>query len=413
MWFYADPTDGSAEYWRAWVEATDSGSLTGSGYSPTDAPDVKTLRALNVTGSIDYGTLDPGQNTTSTNQQITVTNTGNAAIDVRLYGTDMIWNGNTIDTANQEYSLSPFTYGAGNDLKESPSYDDVNADLPKPTQSPSNSSDIFYWGLGVPSPMPSGGPYQGTNTFEAITAIGEWVLNETTCNALSGWHWYTTNGRTGCWSKTLADSVSWNKGVGNTSTSTGSYTCTSLGTYDLQTRMTAAAVGEWYKIVSEVNGVTITSSHNASSGYAYISALAISDCIDGTKDLSDCGASCIDWGTTNTWLRTWAGASGKSALPYLATNAGTLQTDNDYWAACSQNSGYDTPLSCTNEFYLNRKLCDDGDTNYSWAAACGSSSGSNWGTYARVLGDSSCSYQNDITTSNTSGNLSFRVVVRP
>jgi hypothetical protein len=135
---------------------------------------VNTLRALNITATttINYGTLDPGQNTTSTNQQITVTNTGNAAIDVRLYGIDMTSNGNTIDTANQEYSLSPFAYGAGNDLKESPSYDDVDADLPKPTQSPSNSSDIFYWGLGVPSPMPSGGPYQGTNTFEAITAIG-------------------------------------------------------------------------------------------------------------------------------------------------------------------------------------------------------------------------------------------------
>jgi len=413
MQFHADPTDGSAEYWRAWVEATD-GSLSHSTTSPADAPDVNTLRALNVTATIDYGTLDPGQNTTSTNQQITVTNTGNAAIDVRLYGADMTWNGNTIDTANQEYSLSLFAYGAGNDLKESPSYDDVNVDLPKPTQSPSTSSDIFYWGLGVPSPMPSGGPYQGTNTFEAITAIGgEWVLNETTCNALDGWAWYTTNGRTGCWSKTLADSVSWNKGVGNVSTSTGSYTCTSLGTYDLQTRMTAAAAGEWYKIASEINSITITSSHNASSGYAYISALAISDCIDGTKDLSDCGASCIDWGTTNTWLRTWAGEAGKSALPYLATNAGTLQTDNDYWDACSQNSGYDTPLDCTNNFYLNRKLCDDGDTNYSWAAACGSSDGFYWGTYARLLGANSCSHQDVSSTSNTNELLSFRVVVRP
>jgi len=415
MQFHADPTDGSAEYWRAWVEATD-GSLSHSTTSPADAPDVNTLRALNITATttINYGTLDPGQNTTSTNQQITVTNTGNAAIDVRLYGADMTSNGNTIDTANQEYSLSLFAYGAGNDLKESPSYDDVDADLPKPTQSPSNSSDIFYWGLSVPSPMPSGGPYQGTNTFEAITAIGgEWILDETTCNALSGWHWYTTNGRTGCWSKTLADSVSWNKGVGNVSTSTGSYICTSLGTYDLQTRMTAAAAGEWYKIASEINSITITSSHNASSGYAYISALAISDCIDGTKDLSDCGASCIDWGTTNTWLRTWAGASGKSALPYLATNAGTLQTDNDYWDACSQNSGYDTPLDCTNNFYLNRKLCDDGDTNYSWAAACGNSGGGNWDTYARVLGGDSCSSQSYFYTSNTSGYLSFRVVVRP
>ncbi len=171
MQFHADPTDEDAEYWRAWIEATD-GSLTNSNYSPVDAPDVNTLRALNTTATINYGTLDPGQNSTSTNQQITVTNTGNDAIDIRLYGIDMTWNGNTIDTANQEYSLSPFTYGSGNYLKEAPSYDDVDANLPKPTESPSNSSDIFYWGLGIPSPMPSGGPYQGTNTFEAINDQG-------------------------------------------------------------------------------------------------------------------------------------------------------------------------------------------------------------------------------------------------
>lgn len=169
MQFHADPTDGSAEYWRAWIEA-DDGELTGSNYSPADAPDVITLQALSVTPPIGYGELDPGQNTGSTNQETTVTNTGNSAIDIRLFGADMTWSGNIIDTANQEYSLSGFTYGAGNDLKEGPSYDDVNADLPKPTQSPSNSSDIFYWGLGVPSLMPAG-PYQGSNTFEAINAL--------------------------------------------------------------------------------------------------------------------------------------------------------------------------------------------------------------------------------------------------
>ncbi len=171
MQFHADPTDGSAEYWRAWIEATDSGALTGSNYSPADAPDVITMQAMAVTTTIGYGPLDPGQNTGATNQETTVTNTGNSAIDVRLYGADMTWSGNIIDTANQEYSLSGFTYGAGTDLKEGPSYDDVNADLAKPTQSPSNSSDIFYWGLGVPSPMPASPDYTGTNTFEVINAL--------------------------------------------------------------------------------------------------------------------------------------------------------------------------------------------------------------------------------------------------
>jgi len=70
-------------------------------------------------------------------------------------------------------------------------------------------------------------------------------------------------------------------------------------------------------------------------------------------------------------------------------------------------------LDCTNNFYLNRKLCDDGDTNYSWAAACGNSGGDGWDANARRLGGSSCSSQGSYSTSGTIGGLSFRVVVRP
>jgi len=176
MQFHADPTDTDSpwdgEHWDSWMKATDSGSLSGTNQT-TGIVEVITLRALNITATINYPTLTPGQNTESTNQETTVTNTGNSAIDVKLSGTDMTWSSNTIDTSYQKYSLSPFDYNSGGiTLKEGPgSYDNVNAVLPKPTESPSNSSDIFYWGLGVPSPMPAGGPYQGTNTFEAINAL--------------------------------------------------------------------------------------------------------------------------------------------------------------------------------------------------------------------------------------------------
>ena len=244
-----------------------------------------------------------------------------------------------------------------------------------------------------------------------------WVLNETNCNALFGWHWYNTNGRRACWSETLADFVSWNKGAGDNTRVTGSYTCTPLETYDLQTRMIAAATGEWYKIVSEVAGTTITVSHRGQSGASVISALAISDCVDGTKDLVDCNkeTECTDWSTTNTWLRTWAGAAGKSALPYCA-NDGCTRGNNDYRTACDQNSGYDVTIgdgTCTNNFYLNRKVCNDGDTNYSLIAACGFSEGYYGDSGARLLGYYDCISQCCGYTSYTDYGLSFRVVVRP
>lgn len=256
-------------------------------------------------------------------------------------------------------------------------------------------TDTEYWGVQE-------------GTYE------EFWLNETTCNELSGWHWYTTNGRSACWSKALViESVTWNKGVGDDSTVTGSYTPTSLDDYDLQTRMVAAAAGEWYKIVSSVNGTTITSSHNGSAGYSVISALAIADCVDGTKDLEDC-TTCSDWSTTNTWLRNWAIEDGKSALPYLGDDAGSLG-NNDFESACGQNSGNDLTLgdSCTDNFYLNRETCGDGDTNYSWVAACGSTSGTDWATKVRLMGHYSCSYQEDYITTSSGGRSSFRVVVRP
>ena len=251
--------------------------------------------------------------------------------------------------------------------------------------------------------------------YSTYAESDDFVLNMTTCNSLSGWHWYTTNSRSACWSKTLADSVTWNKGVGDDTDNPGAFTC-STG-YTLQQRMEAASAGEWYKIVSSVNSRDITSSDNGSAGYAYISALAIADCVDGTRDLCT-GDGCLgsSWSTINSSLRTWAAASAKSGLPYLSTDAGTTQTTNDYWDACDQSGTEDQTLGCSsgsNYFYLNRKACNDGDTNYSWGAACGDSNGGNWDTNARLLGGMSCGFQGGYGTSAIFNYRSFRVVVRP
>jgi len=238
-------------------------------------------------------------------------------------------------------------------------------------------------------------------------------LDETNCDAIPGWYWYTTNSRSACWSKTLDSYVSWNLGVGNDTDNPGAYTCASG--YNLPQRMQAATNQEWYKIVSNVNSRAITSDDNGDAGISYISALAIADCIDGTRDLCT-GNGCTgatDWASCCSYYRTWAAATGnKSAIPYCDDDACTTGTGkNDYDAACDQYANADKPLNCASPetFYYNREKCS-GLGGQAWIAACGETGGASWATQARVAGTSTCDTQNWITTSNF---LPFRVVVRP
>ena len=167
MQFHADPTDESAEYWRAWIEATD-GVLTDSNYSPADAPDVNTLSALNIDlGSIDYSTVNP--NNVSSQKTIEVQTTGNAPIDVKLSGIDMTWSGNTILVGQQKYSAdSDFDWEIeGAVLDGTPTCHELFTI--KPTESPTNATENIYWKLKVPTGKPAGGPYTGSNAFEAAS----------------------------------------------------------------------------------------------------------------------------------------------------------------------------------------------------------------------------------------------------
>jgi len=167
MQFHAEPTDESAEYWRAWVEATD-GVYTGSNYSPVDAPDVNTLSALNINPTtINYETVSPDN--LSSEKTIEVQTTGNTAIDVKLSGTNMTWSGNTILVGQQKYSASSgFNWETeGATLDETLTCHELSSG--KPTESPTNATENVYWKLKVPTGKPAGGPYTGSNTFEAAS----------------------------------------------------------------------------------------------------------------------------------------------------------------------------------------------------------------------------------------------------
>ena len=170
IWFHADPTDEgtyAAQWWVGSILATDSANTTGIGSSADSAPELTTLRALDVTTSIAYGTVAPGADTGATNKNVTVTATGNAAIDCSVKGTDMTGGvGGTILASKQKYDLAAFTYSTGGTAFTAKNTD-VSLELvcAKPSTHPSDSTDIIYWGLGVDNGTPAAADYSGTNTF--------------------------------------------------------------------------------------------------------------------------------------------------------------------------------------------------------------------------------------------------------
>ena len=221
-----------------------------------------------------------------------------------------------------------------------------------------------------------------------------WTLNSANCNATAGWSWL--NGA--CWSDAIADSVSWNN-LGNDTSNTGSYTCNSAGT--LQSRMEAAVAGRWSEICTNINSRGITTSDNGTTGIPYISAMAIADCVDGTRDIGPTiTGSPDDWAGRSNVLKTWATASGHTALPAVDYNG----ENNQYDTACGLAGG---------TFYQNTSTTFSPGTNWCWGAACGSTSGAFWSGDARVLGSASCSDQHGVGTSYPLGDASFRVVARP
>ncbi|GAI29745.1 unnamed protein product, partial [marine sediment metagenome] len=116
IWFHADPTDAGVyegETWQCYIIAEDDQAATATNTDDTP-PELNTLNALIVTGSISYGTLAAGA-TSSASEIVVATTTGNAAIDVNISGTDMTTSTYSIPVSHQEYATSSVDYGSGTD----------------------------------------------------------------------------------------------------------------------------------------------------------------------------------------------------------------------------------------------------------------------------------------------------------
>jgi hypothetical protein len=151
IYFFADPTD-EGDYvgqdWKADITATDLSGLK-DGDTSVGVP-LLTLRHLTAVNDINYGSLNVGSTTESTNQLVVLTNTGNAAENVVLEGTDLAGPTGSIDVSEQKYATSAFTYASCSICQfltgESVQFD---VDLPKPTDT-TPITDNLYWGINIP-----------------------------------------------------------------------------------------------------------------------------------------------------------------------------------------------------------------------------------------------------------------------
>jgi hypothetical protein len=175
--YHADPTDAQSAYpaqnWLNTVNAIDDDAATDN-LEVSAGVEVVSLAALDVTGSINYGSLDVGQKNDPLDKITTVTGTGNVGIDSELSGTNMTDGGSgVIGVGYQKHALATATaYASGTALTTSSTEYELN--VLKTTSSGSPATKNIWWGLEIPTGIPPG-VYSGQNTVLAyLGEIVEW-----------------------------------------------------------------------------------------------------------------------------------------------------------------------------------------------------------------------------------------------
>jgi hypothetical protein len=168
FYYHANPTDSNGTDWFAFLEVEDSSE--GYDFATSLGIDVATLYALDVTETINYGSLAVGASSTAaTNASSTVENLGNAAIDIDVEGTDLSDGySSTIPVNYQKLATTTFNYAACvtcSTLSTTTAL--LELDLAKPTAASPYLDDVVYWGIAIPFGI-SSAQHSGTNTFYAV-----------------------------------------------------------------------------------------------------------------------------------------------------------------------------------------------------------------------------------------------------
>ena len=172
MYYLADATDATpytGENWTSFIQVTDQAGGNNIG-SAASGVELLSLRALNVSASINYGSLAVSSSTGSFNPTTTVQNIGNNPIDISLQGTNLTDGlSSTIPTSQQKFGTTSFTYSSCVTCRSmsTTTIAHYNADLAKPTSILVPVKRTLYWGIAIPFGVASN-PHSGTNIFYAI-----------------------------------------------------------------------------------------------------------------------------------------------------------------------------------------------------------------------------------------------------
>ena len=167
VWYFADATDTSSTYpgnvWIVAVTATDGSSASASS---TASVELNSLYALEMTGTLVYGSLAAGASSTA-DAVATSTNTGNFKIDNEISGTDMTASGFTLVATEQRYGTSSATHpNLTFQLTTSATARSLNVPVAVTSTNPTSTVGTF-WRINIPNGSRTGA-YTGTNTFTAI-----------------------------------------------------------------------------------------------------------------------------------------------------------------------------------------------------------------------------------------------------
>ncbi len=173
LWFIAEATDASAPSWASsiWaVAASTSDGLASTTASNTNQTvEINTLAALDLTGTLAYGSVSAGTNTGSTNSTTTATTTGNIAIDAQVYGNAsyMESGANTLHIARQKYQATPFIYSSAGVHLTSTTTPNLEFASVKTLSTTSVETQLVSWGIAIESGQ-ANGTYTGSSTLAAV-----------------------------------------------------------------------------------------------------------------------------------------------------------------------------------------------------------------------------------------------------
>ncbi len=189
LWYIADPTDGTAtstqystQNWLAQVRGIDDDNATGSLSESTIGVEVKSFLAFALNSlSVDYGALEPGNQTDPLNATTTISATGNVGLDKEVSGSSMcttytnsslcpVSATSTINAQEQVFATGTVSYASAQALS-STTIQEIEINVPKSTATSTQATNNAYWGIRVPGSVTFAGFYYGNNVFYA--KVGE------------------------------------------------------------------------------------------------------------------------------------------------------------------------------------------------------------------------------------------------